>query len=147
MCKVNPRNTPTMKPFRRSQQFLLFLGVGLLAALINFFTRMLFSLVVSFPVAVGLAYLVGLSVAFLLNRYTVFPHSQRPIHNQALEFVATNLAFLPVVLVASSLLSDMLMALDSRIPSQAIAHLISLGFPAVLTYLIYKYRVFREVSR
>lgn len=126
------------------RQFILFVAVGSLAAGLNFFTRLALSAVVGFPLAVTLAFLVGLSAAFVLNRWLVFPHSHRPIPQQITGFLVTNLAFLPPVLLSAMLLSNWLTGLGLTRYAEEVAHLIAIALPTVFSYLIYKFRVFGE---
>ena len=80
-----------------TKQFLGFLVVGGLAALLHWLARILLSVWLPFSTAVIIAYIVGMVVAFLLNSFFVFPKSQKARHAQARDFVWINLSFFPVV--------------------------------------------------
>lgn len=125
-----------------SAQFLLFLIVGTSAAVLNWIARWAFSIWVSFPIAVILAYGVGMASAFELNRRFVFPVSPRPVIKQAKVFILANLAFLPVVWGASILFKDLLNRLDIHKFSESIAHGLALMIPVLITFLIYKFFAF-----
>lgn len=125
-----------------SAQFLLFLIVGTSAAALNWITRLALSAWVSFPVAVLLAYVVGMATAFELNRRFVFPSSPRPMLKQAKVFISVNLAFLPVVWEASILLKDLLDKTGVVKFSEGIAHGLALTIPVFITFLIYKFIAF-----
>ena len=56
-----------------SKQFLGFLAVGGLAALLHWLARLLLSVWLPFSWAVIIAYAIGMAVAFLLNSIFVFP--------------------------------------------------------------------------
>lgn len=118
---------------------MLFVVVGGLAVTATLLLQLAFSLMAGFSVTVTLYYLVGVFVAFALNRRLVFTHSQQLIRTQASEFLLTNLAFLPLVLASS-------IGLDPAQHSQVLAHLIAPGIPAVLTCFIYKLRISRGPS-
>jgi putative flippase GtrA len=141
---LNHRLPPEKATGRTYQvrQIVLFIASGITAAMANFLSRLVFSGFVAFPLAVTLAYLVGLGTAFALNRWLVFPHSRQPTHKQAIGFVITNLAFLPVVLLASLFLRHSLASLGLTQYPQEIAHLMAIALPTLFSYLIYKFRVF-----
>ena len=125
-----------------STQFLLFLFVGTTAASVNWIVRLALSIWMSFPVAVLLAYVVGMATAFELNRRFVFPGSPRPVLKQARVFILVNLAFLPVVWGASILLKDLLDEIGIMRFSEGIAHGLALTIPVFITFLIYKFIAF-----
>lgn len=126
-----------------STQFLKFVLVGVTAALANWTSRYGMSHWLSFPVAVALAYLVGMSVAYALNRVFVFPGSNRPIARQASEFVLVNLSFLPIVWLSALSFRWALSYLGLRIFLDGIAHALALAVPMLATFLIYKFKTFR----
>ena len=57
-------------------QFVLFVVVGAVAALVNIIARLLFSTITSFELAVVFAFPVALTTAFILNRHVVFGASE-----------------------------------------------------------------------
>jgi putative flippase GtrA len=127
-----------------SRQFLGFVAVGGTAALLHWLARIGLSLWLPFPVAVALAYLVGMLVAFLLNTFFVFPRSTRPRTRQALDFVVINLASFPVVWVASIQLDKVLRAFGMTHYTEALAHAVAIALPMLATFLIYKFYAFKE---
>ena len=127
-----------------SAQFLLFVIVGSTAALLHWMARYLLSYWFSFPVAVALAYAVGLGVAFELNRRLVFPSSSRSAAEQARDFLLVNLAFFPVVWSASVWIKQSMVARGFHMYVDGIAHGIAIAIPVFLTFLIYKFFTFGE---
>ncbi|MEL7940538.1 MULTISPECIES: GtrA family protein [Pseudomonas] len=125
-----------------SMQFLTFIGVGVTAALANWCSRYALSKELNYSLAVLLAYLVGISVAFLLNRRFVFPGSPRPIAAQAREFLLVNIAFMPVVWVAALGFRYLFRQAGLENIADGLAHAISLAVPAFATFLIYKFFTF-----
>lgn len=123
-------------------QFLLFVFVGITAAFMNWAARFAFSLWMSFPLAVLMAYGIGMTTAFELNRRLVFPASPRPVHQQARVFALTNLAFLPVVWGTSIYLKDLLNEFGIVRYSEGIAHGLALAIPMLITFLVYKFIAF-----
>jgi putative flippase GtrA len=129
-----------------TRQFLGFLGVGASAAFLQWSSRILFSLWMPFYVAVALAYAIGMIVAFTLNSLFVFPNSVKPRRQQASNFVAINLAFFPVVWIASITFDAALRQLGLVRGSEALAHGAALALPMAATFLFYKFVAFKEPS-
>jgi len=129
-----------------SKQFLGFAAVGGVAALLHWAARLLLSVWLSFPVAILLAYAVGLGVAFILNRAFVFPKSTKPMRRQARDFLLVNLAFLPVVLGTAMGLEAVFREYRFTAHPQAIAHGIAVMVPALATFLIYKFFAFQDIE-
>lgn len=127
-----------------SAQFLLFVMVGATAAVLHWLARYLLSYWLSFPVAVALAYCVGLGVAFELNRRFVFPASSRAAVHQGRDFLLVNLAFFPVVWGASLWIRDLLLSRGFDTYVEGVAHGIAIAIPVFVTFLIYKFFTFGE---
>jgi len=125
-----------------SVQFLLFLFVGATAATLNWLARYVISIWLAFPLAVALAYFVGIAVAFVLNRRYVFPSSPRPVKNQVRDFVMVNLMFFPVVWGASILIRRFLLGIGVVLYVDGIAHALAIAIPMFMTFLIYKFIAF-----
>jgi len=124
-------------------QFLAFLAVGTTAALINWSSRILFSFWLTYPTAVFIAYLLALACAFILNKYYVFPKSDRPLKKQMRDFVITNIAFLPVVWSAAIILAKYIPYIFTTQYNEEIAHAIAIAIPMFATFLIYKFIAFK----
>lgn len=127
-----------------TKQFLGFLFVGGLAALLNWLARVLLSIWLPFSWAVAAAYAVGMSVAFLLNSFFVFHKSKKAKHNQARDFVVVNLSFFPLVWLVSIKINDALQAFGWVRHSEELAHAVALALPMVATFLIYKFFAFKD---
>ena len=78
-----------------NSRFSRFLIAGGLAASANLSSRILFSQFFSFPVAVVLAFFVGLSTGYLLSRHLVFNPSSNPRHLEMGYYILINL-FVPI---------------------------------------------------
>jgi putative flippase GtrA len=129
-----------------SLQFLRFLFVGGVAALLHWLARIAFSQWLSFVWAVALAYGVGMGVAFILNRMFVFPHSPKPAHQQLRDFVLVNVGFFPVVWASAIVIEAGLRHAGMRTYTQALAHAISIAIPMLATFLMYKFIAFKDVD-
>ena len=122
-----------------------YLGAGITAAASNFAARFAFSHVVSFEVAVALAYVVGMIVGFTLMRSYAFTSSRRPMSRQMLDYCWVNLLGVVQTVVTSSL---MLRQVFPHFFSDADllepwAHLFGIAVPAVSSYFGHKWFTFR----
>jgi putative flippase GtrA len=127
-----------------TRQFAQFVFVGVLAALLNWLSRLLFSQWIPFAWAVVIAYVVGMAAAFTLNSFLVFPLSDRPKYAQARDFVLINCAFFPLVWIVAYQLNIWLLAAGMTEHSQELAHAIALATPMLATFLLYKFMAFKE---
>jgi putative flippase GtrA len=129
-----------------TRQFLLFLGVGGLAAFLHWLSRILLSQWLSFNWAVTVAYGIGILVAFLLNSFLVFPKSTKPKKQQAREFFITNICFFPVVWISAIEIYSILQYYGVIRNTEEIAHAIAVGIPMFATFLIYKFIAFKDTK-
>lgn len=127
-----------------TRQFLGFVAVGALAAFLHWLARLFLSEWLSFSVAVAVAYVVGMSVAFVLNSAFVFQHSIKPRRKQARDFIIVNALFFPVVWGASLSIDRLFRTLGLGIYSEAAAHAVAVALPTFLTFLIYKFFAFKD---
>jgi putative flippase GtrA len=127
-----------------TKQFVGFLFVGMAAAFLHWLARLLLSIWLPFSSAVVIAYAVGMTVAFILNRIYIFPISDKAKSAQVRDFILVNLSFFPVVWYFSLKINNWLNALDIGIYSESLAHAIAISLPMFLTFLIYKFLTFRE---
>lgn len=129
-----------------TKQFLGFLAVGGLAAFLHWVSRIILSNWLSFPWAVASAYIVGMMVAFILNRYFVFPKSSKPIEKQARDFIIVNLLFFPLVWLASVKINQALILLGMVRYTEVFAHGVAVALPMLATFLIYKFIAFKDAE-
>jgi len=127
------------------REALLFLTVGAFAAAANFASRIAFSYVAPFPIAVTLAFFVGLTTAFVLNRRIVFPRAaDAPIVASATKFTVVNLFGLVLTLgVSVTMLRYVLPVLDIRHASEELAHVAGIGATTVTSYFAHKLWTFK----
>ena len=127
-----------------SKQFILFLVTGGTAALINFGTRIIYNQWVSFSVAILLAYLTGIVVAFLLARRLVFKQSQQSFARSAFFFCAVNvLAVFQTWLISMGLAFYVLPYWGFTRFVSEVAHAVGVVVPVFTSYLGHKYFSFR----
>ena len=125
-------------------QFIRFLLAGGIAAAANFGSRFVFSQWLPYGVAIVLAYLVGMTVAFVLMRRHVFTDSQSALGPQIAKFVGVNLlAVLQTLLISLVLARWLLPAWGVLEHSEAIAHLVGVVVPVFTSYFGHRLLTFK----
>ena len=132
-------------PRSQGREFTLFLITGGAAALINVVSRMGFSIVVRFELAVLLAYGVGMITAYMLARKYVFLSSRISIRRSFAGFALVNLfAVLQTWVVSVGLRNWLLPLLGIVVFRDLLAHAIGVTVPVVSSYFGHKYISFRD---
>lgn len=127
-----------------STQFVRFLVTGGIAATANIGSRYLFNIFMDFKVAVVLAYLVGMTIAYVLARLFVFDRSGRSLGSEFGRFAVVNLFALAFVWAISvSLALIVFPAINFTWHSEDIAHVIGVLAPAVTSFLGHRQFSFR----
>ena len=112
-------------------------------AVFNLLTRWLLSHVLLYEVAVALAYVVGMTIAFMLARRFVFAPGGGTWLAQYRRFAAVNVVSLLIVLVVSAgLLRLVLPALDWTWHAEEVAHFLGVASPIVVSYFAHKHYSF-----
>jgi putative flippase GtrA len=141
-----PADATGTPPAGRSEarRFGLFVVAGGIAAAANFGSRFAFSLWFAYPVAIVLAYLVGMAVAFTLMRQYVFDGAGKALAPQVAKFVLINLLAVAQTLLVSLVLARWLLpALGVTSHVEAIAHAVGVAVPIVTSYIGHKRATFR----
>jgi putative flippase GtrA len=126
-------------------EFVQFLLVGGLAALVNFLSRIFINNFVSYSTSVVLAYVVGMTTAFILSKYFVFEQSGRHHLHELRDFTIVNLVAIPQVWgISVGLAGYVFPAIGYTFYAPEAAHLIGLAVPAVTSYFGHKYFSFRK---
>jgi len=127
-----------------ARRFTLFLVAGGLAALANYGSRFAFSVWFSYAIAIVLAYLVGMAIAFALMRQYVFDGRGKAVGPQVARFVGVNVIAVAQTLVVSLLLARWLLpAAGIEAHAEAIAHAIGVAVPVVTSYFGHRLATFR----
>lgn len=125
-------------------QFVRFVLAGGIAAAANFGSRLVFSYWLEYGVAIVLAYLVGMTVAFILMRQHVFTTSRGALGPQLAKFAVVNLLAVLQTLAISLLLARWVlpgMGINSHV--EAIAHLAGVLVPVVTSYFGHRMLTFK----
>ncbi|MFM2173232.1 MAG: hypothetical protein RLZZ54_1159 [Cyanobacteriota bacterium] len=137
-----PETPPPLSPRR---EFLLFLITGGVAALVNVLSRVGFSQLLRFELAVLLAYGVGMLTAYVLARKFVFLQSRTSVRRSFAAFALVNLfAVLQTWLVSVGLRNWLLPLLGIVVLRDLIAHGIGVAVPVLSSYFGHKHISFRQ---
>lgn len=127
-----------------TSQFARFLLTGGIAAVANVASRFGFSHFMPYVPAIVLAFIVGLTTAFLLMRAFVFSTGVAPPVQQASYFVLVNLVGLVITVVVSVTVAKLasFVLLDTR-ASEAIGHMVGVIAPVLLSFYAHKHLTFK----
>jgi putative flippase GtrA len=127
-----------------ARQLTRFVLAGGVAAAANYGSRFIFSTWFSYPVAIVLAYVIGMVTAFVLMRQHVFDARDKPMGRQVFLFTIVNvLAVLQTLIVSLLLARWILPGMGVATHVEAIAHLVGVIFPIGTSYLGHRYATFR----
>lgn len=128
-----------------SPQFVRFLLAGGTAAAANYGSRFAFGHWMGYGASIVLAYLVGMTVAFVLMRQHVFTASRGALWPQVTKFVAVNmLAVLQTLLISLVLARCVFPAFGmASDPAEAVAHMVGVVVPVVTSYFGHRMLTFK----
>lgn len=130
------------------RQFLLFVLTGGAAALVNIISRMGFSQLLRFELAILAAYAVGMITAYLLARRFVFAASHQSVRRSFAAFALVNLvAVLQTWLVSIGLRQLLLPLIGITALVDLIAHGCGVIVPVFTSFLGHKHISFRDSGR
>jgi len=137
--------TENQKPSAALVTPIRFLIAGGMAAVVNFCVRIALSIYLSYPIAIVLAYAIGMATAFVLNRKFVFQAATNRLGNQITWFVVINLLAVVQTLAVSLLLARILLpAFHFTWHIEEIAHAVGIAVPIFTSYLGHKHLTFRS---
>ena len=132
------------KPVGERERFLRFLVTGGLAAGVNVATGILLNLIFTYEFAIALAYLAGMTTAFVLARMFVFDASGSTVRGQYLRFAIVNaVAFAQVWLVSVGLARLFFPWIGLTLHAETLAHMIGVVSPIMTSYFGHKLFSFR----
>ena len=138
-------NSPTQSSPKR--QFVLFLITGGIAALINIASRIGFSQVLRFELAVLAAYAIGMVTAYELARRYVFLQTKQSVKRSFAAFALINLAaVLQTWLVSIGIRSWLFPIIGVAALVDLIAHSFGVVVPVITSFFGHKYVSFRDGS-
>jgi putative flippase GtrA len=120
---------------RERQRFVLFLVAGGVAALVNILSRIVFNWFVAYEAAIVVAYLCGMTAAYLLNKHFVFEASGRGMTTEYLRFALINvLAAAQVWVVSVGLARFVFPEAGFTWHANTVAHIIGVIVPVFTSY-------------
>ena len=132
-------------PVDEIRRFALFVMVGFLAAIVSIISRALLSRFTLFEVAVALAQLIGLAVAFSLGRMIVFTEFSGSLAGACRRFFVVNLVSLAIATLVSALFyRTALPLLGWSFYPDYTAHFIGLGAATLPSYFGHRFYSFRS---
>jgi len=121
-------------------RFVLFVLAGGTAALVNILSRIALNWLMPYEVAIIVAYLCGMTTAYLLNRYFVFAASGRGVASEYTRFALVNLAAVAQVWIVSVGLARLAFpAIGFTWHAETVAHVIGVAIPVFTSYLGHKH--------
>ena len=130
---------------RSKRQFFRFLLAGGFAAFVNVTSRIGFSRLLSFELAVMAAYFIGMVTAYILSRRYVFIKTKQSVRRSFVIFTMINLfAILQTWLVSVGLRNQLLPILGSAALVDLIAHSFGVMFPVITSFFGHKFLSFRD---
>jgi putative flippase GtrA len=129
------------------RRFLMFMVAGGLAALVNILSRLILSQAIPFGISVVVAYLIGMTAAFLMNKFFVFENSGRSPSSEYLRFSIVNLAALVQVWGVSMLLARVVFPyFNFDWHAETVAHVSGVLSPVLVSYYGHKKFSFGRVK-
>lgn len=130
----------------KNKQLAQFILAGGLAALVNLLVRAVLSNWMSYSTAIVIAFVFGISTAFLLNKAFVFRNATNRIHHQIFWFVVINLAgLLQTLFISIALHAAIFPFFGFTWHPELVAHGIGVITPIFVSYLGHKYLSFPTV--
>jgi len=117
-------------------RFVLFVLAGGTAAIVNILSRIALNWLMPYEVAIIVAYLCGMTTAYLLNRYFVFAASGRGVASEYTRFLA---AVAQVWIVSVGLARLAFPAIGFTWHAETVAHVIGVAIPVFTSYLGHKH--------
>lgn len=125
-------------------QFIAFVATGSLAAITNLGSRYLFDFVMPFELAVVLAYLVGMVVAFLLFQRMIFGNPDTPLRRRVIRFCQVNALGLALATAVSALMARIILpAVNWTFHPFEVAHFLGVAAPTFSSYFLHRNYTYR----
>ena len=134
-----------MFSFLISKGFFKFIFTGGIAALVNIFTRFIFSFFLNFTLSILFSYLIAMLLAYFLARSFVFKKSKKPFFSSLAVFSLVNLfaicQTLLISLITKEYLSDKILNIQYI---YFISHTLGVVTPVFTSFIGHKYLSFKE---
>ena len=123
-------------------EFIRFLGIGGIAAMANLVSRYFLDFIMPFEVAVVLAYMVGMVLAFFLFQRMLFGGGKADMR-RVMRFIWVNIFGATLAWAVSSVMARQLLpAIGWTFHPFEVAHLCGVAAPAITSYFLHKHYTF-----
>ena len=129
---------------RGFSQFAAFVATGSLAAATNLVARWLLNFAMPFELAVVLAYLAGMAVAFVLFQRVIFDNPGTPLKRRIIRFTQVNMLGMALAWAVSTLTARaVLPAIGWSFHPFEVAHLVGVAAPTFSSYFLHRSYTYR----
>ena len=136
--------TSITEPKRGLAQFIAFVATGSLAAATNLVSRYFLDFVMPFELAVVLAYMAGMIVAFVLFQRMIFGDGGAPLRRRIIRFCQVNMLGLALAWVVSTLMArSVLPAIGWTYHPFEVAHFLGVAAPTFSSYFLHRNYTYR----
>ena len=130
---------------KTKKQFLIFLLTGGIAAVSNILSRLGLSKILQFELAILIAYLIGMIVAYILAKKFVFFNSKKSIKSSLAGFALINLlAIMQTWLVSIGIKAILIQFIETIFFIELIAHTTGVLVPVFTSFFGHKYISFND---
>jgi putative flippase GtrA len=125
-------------------QFVAFVATGSLAAATNLLARWLLNFVMPFELAVVLAYLAGMAVAFALFQRVIFGNPGTPLKRRVIRFTQVNMLGMALAWAVSTLMARAVLPfIGWTFHPFEVAHLVGVAAPTFSSYFLHRGYTYR----
>jgi putative flippase GtrA len=125
-------------------QFVAFVATGSLAAITNLVARYLLDFVMPFELAVVLAYIAGMLVAFVLFQRMIFGNPGTPLRRRIVRFCQVNMLGLALAWTVSTLMARIVLpAMNWTFHPFEVAHFVGVAAPTFSSYFLHRFYTYR----
>ena len=130
---------------KTKKQFLIFVLTGGIAALSNILSRLGVSKILQFELAIIIAYLIGMFIAYILAKKFVFFNSKKSIKSSLVGFTLINLlAIMQTWLVSIGIKAFLINFVESIFITELVAHTSGVIVPVFTSFFGHKYISFND---
>ncbi len=128
-----------IKQLFKLKEFFCFVAVGALAAIANMVSRYFLDFVMVFELAVLIAYVIGMVIAFVLFQKLIFGAPDTPVKTRIFRFCVVNAVGAVLAVLVSSLMARVVFpSWGWTFHPAEIAHFIGVSVPAISSYFGHK---------
>jgi putative flippase GtrA len=125
-------------------QFIAFVAMGSIAAIVNLGSRYVLDFIMPFELAVVLAYLTGMVVAFLLFQRMIFGNPGTPLRRRVIRFCQVNMLGLALAAIVSTLMARIVLpAMNWTFMPFEVAHFVGVAAPTFSSYFLHRNYTYR----